>query len=700
MEGELNGSFFLMGIFDNDKVHSVSSTAVLAIADTPNIGADSVLMSVLTDGDMSAEYINAYSNGIGIKMRSMQAWALHNFHYGLPDGTVENGRVWGTMVKNIIEAELGQSITMISTMSGSCDVNAMAREYLTLDRGHDGDDDSVASPYKPSERVGLTTFKSATVTPFGYMIITCTDDNGDFDETVGIRIYTKEAFFHTKYRIGNGLIQYWNYEVSTNIYPELKADAKIEANNPYFPIVPFRVNNVDQAEHGPAGYALNAQQMLNMMGMDFKMVAETISENPDIAEIDQAYLFIGVRLDVESQIATNYLHSHFKNLEKLSTLSKRAYDSWKKSAALNDVVTPPSLNKMTLQDSTFKIDYHYTYIDTVIKTGNVGKIGESIKDIQVKPRAKETYEYEARVGKDGKTETRTRTRFEYEDSRIVLTNQINETQYEETTVHGLYIINHIYASHTINTTLAKAKDILIPVNANVAGAMGIKDADRLYYDSIHLVFNSYKLTKLKWYESGFFKLVVQIIAIVITIYSLGSMAAVAAAAATIGAAAVAVLTQILIKLAIKYMIDYLVQAIGVDAAMVLAIVGSVYGATGTLPFADIIMTAVNVMVAEIQEVFQDEIAGFQAEMDELADTQLELEKEFEALDKELRGEANIDYLDVVRLRPNIDFTESPSAFYHRAIHSGNIGIASLDVAHNYVDSMLELPVPKNFDINI
>ena len=41
-----------------------------------------------------------------------------------------------------------------------------------------------------------------------------------------------------------------------------------------------------------------------------------------------------------------------------------------------------------------------------------------------------------------------------------------------------------------------------------------------------------------------------------------------------------------------------------------------------------------------------------------------------------------------------DANESPDAFYNRTIHTGNIGVLTLDVIENYTSVMLALPKPK------
>jgi len=675
-----------MGLFD-ETVHSVASTKVKLITDTPNVGKDSVLLSVLTDGDISADLINAYANGIGLKMRNMHAKASVDYFYGLPDGLQKDGRTWTHLVKAHIETEVGATVVMIGVTSGSVNTDALAHEYLTDNRAWDLVDNLVLIK-PPGAGAGDVQFVSSRISTPGTLELTYT---GAPVELVAVaNLQPLSSYYHASYTIDEGITQFWNYDTATGTYPDLVRADVIEADNPYFPIIPFRVDNVNQATDGPAGYVQSAQNLMRSVGMDFEAVCATIHDSPDIGDVDHAFIYTAVPVASDEQNSINYLHTHFKHLEPLSAIKKSSLDAHQATEADSNAVqnTPPPFNTMRISDSTLVLDYHYAYIDTVIHTGTVGTIGVSNRTITVRDRIRNTYEYTS----GSKDQTRTATRYSYDTSLLVFTNQINATQYEETTVYGLYVINHIYPGHTIESSLAEAVDILIPLNAKLVDAMSIKDGDLLFYDALHVVFNSYQATKLEWYETSVFAVIVQIIAIVITIYSLGTLAEVAVAAATIGQAAVNVITQILVQLAISAAVDFVVDKLGIEAAIVLAVVGTLVGQGVDSTFADNIMGLIDIMIAEVMEDLEESISSIQDEMNALVSTQSDLDKEFERLEAELRGDADINYLDVVRLRPNIDINETPSEFYHRAVHAGNIGIASLDMPRSFVEGKLELPV--------
>ncbi|NQY56986.1 MAG: hypothetical protein HRT86_10990 [Ilumatobacteraceae bacterium] len=693
-----------MGLFNRKKITTVASVAINTVTDTPNTGKDSVLLSVLAGTDISTDLIANYANGLGLKMRGYQIWADNNYTYGLPSGEVSTTRAIDVRVRDIIAAEVGTDVTVISNMNGTVDSDGLAYEHMQTQRGWEFADNIAESP--PFAATGVTFYKTSYIKAGNILVIVYTDDTGDHEQELSYTLLTAASiWYHVSYiREGSAIIEYWNYEVSTNVYPVLNSTHNtLQADNPYFPIVPFRVNDVNQADDVNSDFYRTATQLLNRIGMDFAEMAENINANPDIGDVDHAFLYIAVPLMSTEDNTIEYLYHHFRDLEKISVYKKNNYDVWQASS---NNTAPPPVNTIHINDSTFNLDFSYTYIDTVVLTQDKYAVGESARTVNVQTPGEITEEYTS--GRNDTTNTR--VLFSYERSTVTFEHQTAMGVLHVTTIHGLYIENHIYNGHSVETGLegavADKSTFLVPVNVNIANKMGIIKNDRLYYDAMWLVFNSYEVTKLEWYQTSLFKAIIMIIAIIITVYSLGSAAESLAAAAAIGASEVAkqLIIQILVSYAVTAIIDFAVETIGIEAAIVLAAAAAIYGVAGggtfgasntLLPFADKILLLVQVLVKEIMKDVQEAVSDVQDELNEFLSTQNDMEKEFEKLEKELRGDsADINYLDVIRLRPNIDLTESPSEFYHRAIHSGNIGIASLDVAHSFVETMLELPENK------
>ena len=52
--------------------------------------------------------------------------------------------------------------------------------------------------------------------------------------------------------------------------------------------------------------------------------------------------------------------------------------------------------------------------------------------------------------------------------------------------------------------------------------------------------------------------------------------------------------------------------------------------------------------------------------------------------------SNLEWYDLVSTAPIIP-DETTDEYFHRTIHSGNVGVLSLDMPNNYVDMALTLP---------
>lgn len=118
-------------------------------------------------------------------------------------------------------------------------------------------------------------------------------------------------------------------------------------------------------------------------------------------------------------------------------------------------------------------------------------------------------------------------------------------------------------------------------------------------------------------------------------------------------------------------------------AAVLTVVSLYYGTLGTATesqWAGTLMTAANGLVK----------AG-------MNDLTLDLKKEYEAFnsDKFLKVKELEDMKKLLDqqtvLHPFTVFGESPRDYYNRVAHSGNVGVQSFELMHNYVDVAVRLP---------
>jgi hypothetical protein len=340
-------------------------------------------------------------------------------------------------------------------------------------------------------------------------------------------------------------------------------------------------------------------------------------------------------------------------------------------------------NSIVIQDSRFKLSLSFRRITKSKVSGHIGPIGtyasnfganvESVRGLDI-------------AGLD--IVFNSPVKFHH------YRKQITEDVYEEIQIEGLTLKYHIFDGYY--ETADEDEDILlIPVDTDIANTYPISVREVLYTRSLHYVFNSRVVQKIKWYQRGAFKILMMIVSIIITIYTAGAGSGLVGLAANMGANAginalvVQILIQIAIQIAISYAVKLFVKLVGVKVAFIVALVALFVGgyqmitSGGTLPIAqDLVSLSTNLASAASAQL-QKDFNALNAEYEQFADyVKSEQEKLEEARNK-------LDYNNY--LEPMIIFGETPSEFYDRTVHSGNIGIISLDAIPNYVDIALQLP---------
>lgn len=161
--------------------------------------------------------------------------------------------------------------------------------------------------------------------------------------------------------------------------------------------------------------------------------------------------------------------------------------------------------------------------------------------------------------------------------------------------------------------------------------MPLMKRNALYYDSFRMVINSYDVQKVKWYQSGIFKVVFFAVALVISIYTGGAASWLAGltAAADIGVVAVIsyVLPAILIGVAVNYGMKFVVKAVGAEFAMILGAVvavaaltagsGSSFNMLGSsMPSASTLLQCSSALMNASNEIIYEEIMDVMQEIEQ------------------------------------------------------------------------------------
>lgn len=475
-------------------------------------------------------------------------------------------------------------------------------------------------------------------------------------------------YFQVKYVTG-GITRYFMYEDGEGTYPALDGIYSKNYQGPgsFFPFLYFRHNKQSVIGDKTSPEYKSSKRFSKLLGLDYDAVAQGIDSNPDIKDVEQAVMMFAVPANTSDSAEQRYLWEFFNSLylsqpTRLQSSSATVSNlrlRFSEPAVQNLGLLSPDI---VIQDSRFKMTLRNSGIYKRSVGGKIGPVGAH--------------------------------NFELVDLRKhIYRRQISAAIYEEIEVVDMQTVFRIFEEWSV-TADEDDKILLVPLDHAITRKLNMADREQLYSRSLHYVFNSRVVTKLKWYQTGLFKVLTVVIAIAMTIYSGGTAAEALVAALSTGAitaAAVILLEMVLTTLIYRQIFKLFVKVAGVKLAFIAAIVAAVVGIS---TFADGISVAGAPLAQELliaaSGITQAIGAQVGQDMQGLQNDYLALLKEQEKATKLL--ESAQELLDGnVRLNPFVIFGEAPQDYYNRTVHSGNIGVVGIDAVSSFVDIKLTLP---------
>lgn len=721
-----------MGWFSSKYVTQVG-TSVTRVMDDDSL-PDSIktgsLKAFFKDGELTEYVMEELASSIGVRADRMYDYAEDHYVHGLPSGEIYSSTQGRAQVEAVIEAAEGQQVLMKYSNFGPPNTlhigwmklislygyNTVTNQLATLSAQKGKtvylEDMVVVVPqsqfdtlkpialelwgtsptagYTPKrtaniDGLGLRSafspvVKSATATEVHLKVTYVWADapNTFISEQVTISIadYDPAAdYFHAKYEV-NGQPKYWIYKNDTGTYPTLDAvftDGPAVSGS-YFPFAYFRYNKQSVIQDKTTDAYKTSKKMVEYIGMDYDMMAETIDENPNIADVEQAMLIMAVPAVSTDKVECQYLFDYFDTLH---------YDmDGGTSAALSSVGSrifrkATQGRSIVIKDKQFKMALQNTGIYKRLVASTIGPIGTCTSAYVVGEEETEVLDQE----------TGLMSSVSLPSKRHVYKKQIATGLCEEITVLDLKMVYWIFGEYT--TTGDEDDDILlIPIDRTISRRYPMGERERLYARSLHFVFNSRVVTKVKWYQTGVFKAILIIAAAIMSLYDGGWTLATILTTAGIQALIVTIIVTMVVGEIFATVFKLFVKVFGADVAMVLAIVAVLYGgyqmiqhgSVAGAPFAsELLMLSSGLSQAALSAKMSD-LMGEAEAFRLLAEEKNELlEKAEDLLD-------NTSFLS-----PFVIFGETPEDFYNRTVHSGNIGIVGINAISYYVDIALTLP---------
>lgn len=530
-------------------------------------------------------------------------------------------------------------------------------------------------------------------------------------------------------------IQYFIYQLGTGTYPALDAlEASASLASPYYPWVVMRDDGTDMtnAAHQSTDQYKTAKKLLNKAGMKMTELADAINSNESIGDIDFAFIHFGIALNTTIAESKEYLFQFWSYLMAHQKYTKLDWSNWyagylnyrehKKNYANSGggsggqstyySIAQPGTNSINIRYSKeywYNVTISWQYINLTTVNGVIGTTG--YVDITCQ---KDDVEYSIYSDLNDTIE-----QYTVQATPMRIRKQISATQYQVLEIIGAQHDNKVYNGKSVTTSASSGvngdedgdSNFIVPLNQAVFDNMGIVDITQTSYDCMHVTFNSYKVVKQKWYQTSIFKIVVIVIAIVVTVLSWGTLSAPAAAVASAAAAAGAtatvaliagILTQVAIGVAVSMAMKIVARYISPDLFAIFSVamlaygayaVGSNYAATGefsattSLASSQTYMAAMNTTISGYQQSLKYSIQDISTQITDATaaynDTMSSMTELWKTLDT-----TNYD-IDLYALQDSFfSIFESPSSFISRTTQPSYAISMTTGQVESFVDNAL------------
>ena len=491
--------------------------------------------------------------------------------------------------------------------------------------------------------------------------------------------------YYTYTRNDKKYAEYFTYRTGTNLIAKLEEVVEsVEKTGIYPPRLYARMRGTNYVKYSEDTAEYKAMTKFGkLLGIKWKDWVEEVHENMSGLEyVREIFLTFGLEANSQNKLIHQYLYHYFDSAYRgLPNVSAKSY-SVKGKFISNVVALPASARQgvtVHLKDSLHTSGIYFAAINKETVKGTITDVG------------KYTFKY------DNRAHT-----YYYQET---------ESTYIAVSVYNLQSVDKMDDNHWF-TPSGTSEDLIVPLDLAITANLTSVELEKLYSMAMQLVVNTYQKVKEKWYQTGVFKFVMFVVAVVITVFfPPAGVAALSAMAVVVGigmAIAVSVVIRLLQKLVIALGLNSTIfQVIMIILAVVAAVYGGYLGYTNTTGMAG--MTASNVMLAS-NAAFAMANAGNQVAlikaMNQYQQSVLDLQARDESLKDKLEALGLLQvptpeimiYLPPVSL--DIKLGEEPEDYYEKSIHNVNVGTYVYDYIESYVDINTLLPDLNQLSINL
>ncbi len=520
----------------------------------------------------------------------------------------------------------------------------------------------------------------------------------------------------------------------------------------FFPVLPIRVDNHSIKNYGPPQlYASLAKAYKKLIGSPFDELVKSVEDNKNIDDIDYAAMNFGVALNTKTDACKRYLYQFWKQMIDYQNSSQSDYLTWKTQALaaasyqnrwntwkaaqdnpsdplfgtaepLRATVTRPNSSSIRIQanqswNSWYNIVISWNY---VAETAHAGQAWAGAKSGELKLVVTQgdpilIDSYLAGIGSDSSDVS------DLSDDTLTIYWQVDDSSYRRLDISGAYHKNIVYKGKSVGTSAKDAlndKDesgFIVPLHYGILQDTPLVPATQLTAEAGYITFNCYQVVKTRWYQTGWFKIVLVIIIIVISIWTggaaagsvgvLGANAAVGAAIGLAGTAAIVAgaalnalaamaISAVLMRVSTSIFGAEVGAVVGAIASMVALNVAASYQASGTMAVSWGDMASASNLLQATQAVqtaytahATDKLKDMQQQAQDAENRYYEKKDEIDAMAADLMGYTGA-VIDPMMFTDAQTFTnESAEKFLGRTLMTGS-DIAAL--THQMISDFVDL----------
>lgn len=672
--------------------------------------------------DLQQSFMAELTKSIGVKINSAYLWAKKNYVHGIPKASLINKLSGEGEVLNTLNTLHGPGISAEYYVFGPLNTSHFAWKKLFDDYGYDPVTNTLASltatkgstvyltdmvAIYPASTVDFCIEQdemeqldvlgplansgisldypsgnpSAVETPYEVDLTSNTLNRVRIhyqymsggvitNETLLLTLPSNEEDDHhqVRYTDGSGVVRYFTYRDGAGTYPAIDAVFDLTQNEEvlgtYMPWVYLRwdFQNEGRTEVQNTENYRDAVALCRRYTVDYDTLINATHEDQEVDDVIQSILLFGVDSQAKNMVEKEYLFRYFDSMFTIQ--------SGNSGDGMIGSTGGGSSYSQVIRDKRYKMSFSYAGIRRTTHTGSVAAVG------------KYTSSNSSSAG--------------------VYRKQIDPTTYVEVVVYNPSLRNHILGGYG-HTAFLGQKELRIPIDMAIVKQMSLVKREELLSRAMYLNINTYIETESKWYQSGWFRIVMIIIAIIITIFTWGAAwpalgaALAAGAVATIILLATWALYAVLIQVAIKLFIDVAgLENSAIAAVLMIAASFFIPGGMANGPaISNALLQAGNNMIQQVGKGYGEELKQIQEEIEDFSSyaktEQEKLEERQEAYWKETNF---VNALDFVTMAPAIISGESPQDLYERTVHSGNPGRHLYSWVNEYATQNLALPTFK------